>query len=537
MRKLFFLLLFIPIVFSGKAQSDTTNLDYNISSPYHSLWNFFENLQTDNYYPQKSLKSFQHPGISDEEALDYAKKLQQTLDGKGIYVDDTTFPKNPDYIDTLTNKRRFVIAEEYPEIYFEKTAAGWVVSRRSLKRIDEAHKELFPFGIDWLLNILPKIGTGEYLGLAVWQHVMLLIMILMSFIIHKIFSFIFEKILLKYLSKKNYDTLANKFVKPVVKPLSIAIVIWLLSIFVPVLQLPIALAKWVVLILRAIFPLFITIVLYRFVNLMSFYFEKLAAKTASSLDDQLVPLIRKTIRAFVVIVGIFWILTNLNVDIIPLLTGLSIGGLAFALAAQDTIKNFFGSLMIFIDKPFQIGDWITSGDIDGTVEEVGFRSTRIRTFRNSVVYVPNGNLADSTIDNHGLRKYRRFFTQLALTYDTPTHLIQVFVDGLKQIVEKHPETRKDYYEVHMNDMADSSLNVMFYIFFEVPTWSDELRARHEVILQIIDLAKELGVNFAFPTQTLHVENLPGQPTLSPEYNSSRDELEAKVKKFMGNSES
>jgi MscS family membrane protein len=535
-RKLIFLILLVPF-FATHAQTDSTNQEYNISTPYHSVYNFLYYLQSDSYEPTKSLQSFKQPGMSDEEALEFANKFKQTLDGKGIFVYVDEFPKDPNYVDTLTNKARYVIVTEYPDIYFEKNKAGWVVSRRSLQAIESAHGELFPFGIDWLLKILPKIGTGEYLGLAVWQHVMLLIMILMSFIIHKIFSFIFEKLLLQYLSKKNYNTLATKFVKPVVKPLSIAIVIWLLSIFVPVLQLPIALAKWVVLILRAIFPLFITIVLYRFVNLMSFYFEKLAEKTASSLDDQLVPLIRKTIRAFVVIVGIFWILTNLNVDIIPLLTGLSIGGLAFALAAQDTIKNFFGSLMIFIDKPFQIGDWITSGDIDGTVEEVGFRSTRIRTFRNSVVYVPNGNLADSTIDNHGLRKYRRFFTQLALTYDTPTHLIQVFVDGLKQIVEKHPETRKDYYEVHMNDMADSSLNVMFYIFFEVPTWSDELRARHEVILEIIDLAKELGVNFAFPTQTLHVENLPGQPTLSPEYNSSRDELEAKVKKFMGNSES
>jgi MscS family membrane protein len=232
----------------------------------------------------------------------------------------------------------------------------------------------------------------------------------------------------------------------------------------------------------------------------------------------------------VVIIGTLFVLSSLQINIIPLLTGLSIGGLAFALAAQDTIKNFFGSLMIFIDKPFQIGHWITSGEIDGTVEEVGFRSSRIRTFRNSVMYVPNGKLADSTIDNHGLRQYRRFFTQIAVTYDTPPHVMEEFIIGLRKIVEKHPDTRKDYYNIYFNDLASFSLNIMFYIFFQVPDWPAELKARHEVLLEIMKLAEKLGINFAFPTQTLHMENFPGQPSLSPSY-LSRDELKIRLRDY------
>jgi MscS family membrane protein len=131
--------------------------------------------------------------------------------------------------------------------------------------------------------------------------------------------------------------------------------------------------------------------------------------------------------------------------------------------------------------------------------------------------VPNGKLADSTIDNHGLRQYRRFFTQIALTYDTPPHLIQTFVDGLIKIVEQHPDTRKDGYNIYFNEMSAYSLNVMFYIFFEVPTWAEELKARHEILLKILSLAKELNIHFAFPTQTMHIENFPGQKSLSPEY--------------------
>jgi MscS family membrane protein len=307
-------------------------------------------------------------------------------------------------------------------------------------------------------------------------------------------------------------------------------VVLLLALLVPVLQLPVGSARYIDPLLRALLPLFGIIVFYKMADILALYLQKLASKTESTLDDQLVPLFRKTLKTFIVVIGALFILENLNVPILPLLTGLSIGGLAFALAAQDTIKNFFGSLMIFIDKPFQIGDWITSGPIDGTVEEVGFRSTRVRTFRNSVVYVPNGSLADSTIDNHGLRKYRRFYTQIAITYDTPADLIELFTEGLKKIVEKHPKTWKDFYEVHFNDMASSSLNIMFYVFFDVPTWSQELRARHEVLLEIVRLAEKLGINFAFPTQTLHIENMPGKPSLSPQY-ETRDELKKKLEGY------
>jgi MscS family membrane protein len=294
-------------------------------------------------------------------------------------------------------------------------------------------------------------------------------------------------------------------------------VILLLSVLLPVLQLPADASHWIMISLKTLLPLFATIVFYRLVDVLSMYLEHLATKTQSTLDDQLVPLVRKTLKTFVVSIGTLFILQNLDIPIIPLLTGLSIGGLAFALAAQDTIKNFFGSLMIFIDKPFQIGDWITSGEIDGSVEEVGFRSSRVRTFRNSLMYVPNGKLADSTIDNHGMREYRRFYTQIAVTYDTPAELLETFIVGLRKIVENHPDTRKDYYHIYFNEMASFSLNIMFYIFFKVPDWPAELKARHEILMEVMKLGRSLGVHFAFPTQTLHMENFPGKPSLSPEY--------------------
>jgi MscS family membrane protein len=188
--------------------------------------------------------------------------------------------------------------------------------------------------------------------------------------------------------------------------------------------------------------------------------------------------------------------------------------------------------MIFVDKPFQIGDWINFDGVDGTVEEVGLRSTRLRTFANSLVYVPNGPLADKVINNMGLRVYRRFTTDVGVTYDTPPELIESFVEGIEELVKAHPITRKDYYEVHLNSFGASSLNVLVYVFFQAPDWSTELKARHELMLGIIQLANLLGVRFAFPTQTLQIEEVPGQGSLAPDYDTNPEQHKKAIKDFL-----
>ncbi|MGB3465225.1 MAG: mechanosensitive ion channel family protein [Cyclobacteriaceae bacterium] len=525
------IILLITALTASARQADST--DYNLSSPYYTIYTFLNNLQEDNYNPEISAKAF----LADSEikAQRSAIQLKQILDGEGLYIEMEDIPREKNYYDSAVRKSRFILNDRYPGIFIERRGNRWIFPKLAVLEIEKVHNDVFGFGMSYLLEWLPKLGTQKIAGLHIWQAIALLGIIFFSFLLHKILTIIFQKLIIGYLRRSKFSELADMYVSPVARPLSVFIVLSIVLLFVPVLQLPIFFSKWVILVLRVSVPVFITIVCYKLVDLLSFYFKKLAEKTKSSLDDQLVPLISKALRLFIVIVGIFFVLLKLNVDIIPLLTGFSIGGLAFALAAQDTIKNFFGSLMIFIDKPFQIGDWITSGDIDGTVEEVGFRSTRVRTFRNSVTYVPNGVMADSTIDNHGLRIYRRFYTQIAVTYDTPTHLIEVFVEGLRKLVDNHPDTRKEVYEIYLNGMGDSSLNIMFYIFFKVPSWSEELRARHEILIKIIDLANELGVNFAFPTQTLHMETFPGQNGLSPVYDNTRQQLQQKMNQFVAGS--
>jgi len=508
-------------IFSDHVQVPIDPADYNnLSTPYNTTLTFFYNLQKDNYRPAVSAQTLNLASMPHRDAEELAVKLKQIFDGKGLMVKIDQLPNDPDYVDTLyhAHNRYFFDARQLPRVFLEKVGNEWKFSSFTVEHIDEIHQETYPLGTASLLKLLPQMGHQEYFGLQFWQLLGLFILLLFVFTSHKIFTFLVDRGLFYCLQKLGYGVVAEKYLLPVARLVSIYLIVILLAIFIRVLQLPIEIVSYLVIFLNATKPFIVTIIFYKWVDILSLYLEKLAMRTASTLDDQLVPLVRKTMKAFVVIIGALFILKDgLQLDIVPFLTGLSIGGLAFALAAQDTIKNFFGSVMIFIDKPFQVGDWITSGDLDGTVEEVGFRSTRIRTFRNSLVYIPNGKLADSTIDNHGLRKYRRFSSTITLTYDTPPELIDLYVRGLREVVATHPHTRKDFYNVYFNNMSAYSLDIMFYVFFEVGTWQEELQCRHELLIQTIKLANKIGVRFAFPTQTLHMESFPEKKSYTPTY--------------------
>jgi len=234
-----------------------------------------------------------------------------------------------------------------------------------------------------------------------------------------------------------------------------------------------------------------------------FLVEK-SKKTALTFDDLLAPLMSKTIKVLLLVVGLISIAEILNLPLASLLTGLGIGGIAIAMAAKDTIANIFGSLTVVTDRPFSIGDWVKINDVEGTVEHLGFRSTRIRTFYNSLVSVPNSVLLTASVDNLGERHYRRFKTMLSVTYDTSVESLEAFTAGIRELIALHTNTRKDNYIVRLNEFSASSLDILLYVFFETPTWEAELLVREQLMLDIIRLAQKLNVEFAFPTQTLHL---------------------------------
>ena len=243
---------------------------------------------------------------------------------------------------------------------------------------------------------------------------------------------------------------------------------------------------------------------YRFVDIFSAWLICKAKVTDNTIDDVLVPLISRILKIFVTAIGIVFIADNLSIDITGLLAGLGLGGLAFALAAKDMVQNLFGSITVLMDRTFTVGDWIVVDGNEGTVERMGFRSTRVRTFYNSLVTIPNSKFITAEVDNMGERSYRRYKAHFSLTYDTPPDRIEAFCEGVRELVRQHPYMRKDYFHVYLNDLGASSLDVLVYVFWETPDWATELRERHRFLLDALRLAKGLGVEYAFPTQTLYM---------------------------------
>lgn len=245
-------------------------------------------------------------------------------------------------------------------------------------------------------------------------------------------------------------------------------------------------------------------VVFRVIDLGSAFLSKRAERTKSKFDDLLVPLVSKSLKLVVLILGVLMCAETFHLPIKGLLGGLGLGGMALALASRDAVSNLFGSFTVLVDRPFEIGDWVITENIEGTVEQVGFRSTRIRTFYNSLITLPNSRLTTAVVDNMGRRRYRRVKATLGLEYNTTPEQMDAFCEGVRELIRRHPNTRKDYFHVYFNGFNDCSLDVLLYFFLRVPDWSSELREKHNIFADILRLAQDLNVGFAFPTRTLHM---------------------------------
>ncbi len=245
--------------------------------------------------------------------------------------------------------------------------------------------------------------------------------------------------------------------------------------------------------------------LWRLLEGLAAYFTARARLTESSLDDQLVPFVAKTLKVFLILTAVLVVAQNMGYSVSGLIASLGIGGIAVAMAAKDTIANIFGSIMILIDRPFMVGDWIKTSEFEGVVEEVGFRSTRIRTFARTLVNVPNSTLANMVIDNIDRRSQRRIKMRIGLTYDTTPEQMKAALAGIEQLLSDHPGVDQNYKLVKFDEFEDSSLSIFLYYFSSSKVWEEYLQVRQEVNLQIMELLQSLDLEFAFPTRTLHIE--------------------------------
>ncbi len=248
--------------------------------------------------------------------------------------------------------------------------------------------------------------------------------------------------------------------------------------------------------------------IFKMVSILDFQIKKWAASTDSTIDDVLAPLVGKTVRVFIVIIGGILIIQNLTgVKIGPLLASLGIGGIAIALAAKDSIANFFGTLTILFDKPFQVGERVMIDNYDGVVEDVGFRSTRIRTLTGHLVTIPNEKVVNSGLENIGKRPHIRWLTNITITYDTPPNKVEKAVSIINEILDNHEGMHPDFPpRVYFNGFNDWSLNIMVIAWYHPANYWDMQEWQQRTCLEILRRFNDEGIDFAFPSRTIYLAN-------------------------------
>ena len=361
------------------------------------------------------------------------------------------------------------------------------------------------------MDILNTIAEFEVFGNKLWRIIVLFGIILAAFLVGKIAKYILQKSATR-LEKRDRPVASvtlNAMARGVVF-LSAAVGI---AIGLTALEMKATVAEACDTLSAILLTIGVGYMLYWLVEVPSTWFARMAEKTESKLDNMLAPIVLKSLRVTVVLLVLVQIAQILSdKPITSVIAGLGIGGLAVALAAQDTIKNFFGSLVLFVDKPFELGDRIVIDGHDGPVEEVGFRSTKIRTLEGHLVTIPNGELANKTIQNIGKRPHIRRIVNITITYDTPPEKIERAIAIVKELLENHEGMHEDYPpRVYLSDLNADSLNIMAIYWYHPPNYWDYMTFTERFNKEVLRRYNEEGIDFAFPTQTMYLAGDASRP--------------------------
>jgi len=363
------------------------------------------------------------------------------------------------------------------------------------------------------MNKLEKILHKSFLFNPVENWLWFLGILLVGFLFKRIFSVLVSKIAYRLIKQETQNVPVSNFVDLLKRPVEFIFTLLILYSAVDEISFP---RKWRIIpfgkmrvsefadkLLDTLFVIAITWIIIRLVKFFALVFLKKAEENDIKTDEHLVPFFRDIIIALIVFCSFFLILGFVfRQDVISLITGLGIGGVALALAARATLENLFASFTLFTEQPFIVGDDIEVGDMVGKVEKVGFRSTRIRHVDGSLIVVPNQMLVSQTLNNLTQRKDRRHKFFLRLKLDTPINKIKTVVDELQQLLDNHALTSKQEGHVKFDAIGEYSINLLVVFFAATPDYWESKDIRQEINYMINQVLEKNGVELATPTTTL-----------------------------------
>jgi MscS family membrane protein len=500
------LLLLVVISSSATAQLiDESTLPKDIRSPRQTMRTFLrasneflENGDDDSF--QRAAQCLDWPtgeSHSDDEKKELIRRLKGIID-RMILVDVRK-------ISDESNAETYLFppgGDEQPIEIGRSIDGAWRFTSETVGKIDslwEAWKDK-----PLIVKSVPWYRSFEIAGNAVWRIVALFAALLIAWIVGRVLRFLLKS------SASSLDKRGRQFSAVGMQALARAVVLVALVIGLNVglhflVMIP-AVESAASTIVAILFTLAIAYAVWCLVDVVNAWLLALAAKTTSKLDDMLAPMIRTTLRVTVIILTLVQVATVLSdKPMTSIIAGLSVGGLAVGLAAQDLIKNFFGSIMIFSDRPFELGDRIQVDGFDGSVEAVGFRSTRVRTLDGHLVTMPNGELANKSIRNVAKRPNIRRILNVGVTYDTSPEKVQEAIDILKDVLKDHEGQAEDMpARVYFNEFQDSSLNLFAIYWYHPADWWAYCAFSQWVNMEVYKRFNEAGIEFAFPSQTIYL---------------------------------
>jgi MscS family membrane protein len=365
----------------------------------------------------------------------------------------------------------------------------------------EARLEKHPltFGLDRV----ELLRENEVLGEPLWKYVASLIYIFLAFYVSKFIDF-FVNVWLKKWAVKTGSKPDDLLLELLHGPVKVIVFVIFLTIGLNIFEWPPVAQAYLSKGLIVIVASSLTYLALKLVDLMvGLWRQRVSAGADKSFDAQLFPVVSKSLKVFVVIVAVLVTASNLHIDITGALASLSVGALAVGLAAQDTLANLFGAIAVYMDKPFRIGDRIKLEGVDGVVESIGLRSTRVRSTDGHHVTIPNKTMGNATITNVTRRPNIRTEMNIGITYDLPVAKVRRALQILEEVYRANPKTEDLI--VSFNKFADSALNIQV-----VHTWNgtdpnEHLAAMQELNLKVKERFDAEGISFAYPTQTLYVK--------------------------------
>lgn len=352
-----------------------------------------------------------------------------------------------------------------------------------MERINEIIEQVKQIPMETLINILIALGI-----IAVFY----------------LFSYLFAYFIIKIFNMKvkNKNKIKqNSFYKP----LKLAVTLFGIYLAALFLNLP----SEVINVITKIFKICIIYLTAKgFANMVkpsSKFIKKLQSRSKINSNDTAINFIVKTVRGIIYIIAGFIIITELGYNLNGLVAGLGLGGVIVALAAQDIAKSLFAGLAIFFDKPFSVGDWIEAKMVEGTVEDVSFRSTKIRTADNTLVTIPNNLLADDKVVNYARMEKRRYLINLVVVLDTSIQELSDLMGKMKFVLSNHEHVLPDSVQIHFDKITEDGLNIFIYLYTDITDYVGFLDFKESINLVLLHILESQKIELAYPTKTVYLK--------------------------------